>query len=42
MSLGALNVSWDEVNAPILNVNERDAWIRVNRGGWVVFIATKR
>jgi hypothetical protein len=33
-------VSWDEVNALILNVNEWDAWIRVNRGGWVVFIAT--
>jgi hypothetical protein len=29
MTLGeALNVSWDEVNALVLNVNERDAWIK--------------
>jgi hypothetical protein len=27
MGLGALNVSWDEVCALVLNENEWDAWI---------------
>jgi hypothetical protein len=27
-------VSWDEVNALVLNVNGWDAWISVNGGGW--------
>jgi hypothetical protein len=28
MNLGALNVSWDEVNALVVNENECDAWVK--------------
>jgi hypothetical protein len=32
--LEALNVSWDEVLALVLNVSEWNAWVYLNGGGW--------